>query len=286
MAGVEMTRGFAFLAGCAIKAALIALALLVALAPFVVLFLNSLRPADEFLAQGAGMIPSRLTFEHYAEIFDPGGDTFRYVINSLIITTTSTILAVLFGALASYALARLKLPFKLSLIIGILFLVIRFYPKITVALPYFLLMRQFHLLDTHLAVIIAHVSMTVPFVVWMLLAFFEDFPRELEQSAMIDGCGPIQRFVLIVIPLMTPALAAAAVLTAFLSWNEFLMASTVASDAAKTLPVRISGFITDKGILWGSMSAMSSVIVVPVALFALFTQRYLARGLTVGAVKG
>lgn len=269
-----------------VKAALIALALVVALAPFVVLVFNSLRPADEFLAQGAGLIPSHLTLAHYAEIFDPSGDTFRYVLNSLIITTASTILAVFFGALASYALARLQLPFKLSIIIGILFLVIRFYPKITVALPYFLLMRQFHLLDTHLAVIIAHVSMTVPFVVWMLLAFFEDFPRELEQSAMIDGCGPIRRFVLIVMPLMGPALAAAAVLTAFLSWNEFLMASTVASNAAKTLPVRISGFITDKGILWGSMSAMSTVIVVPVALFALFTQRYLARGLTVGAVKG
>jgi multiple sugar transport system permease protein len=92
--------------------------------------------------------------------------------------------------------------------------------------------------------------------------------------------------VLIVLPLMAPALAAAAVLTAFLSWNEFLMASSVAPNAAKTLPVRISGFITDKGIQWGAMSAMSTVIVVPVALFALFTQRYLARGLTVGAVKG
>jgi multiple sugar transport system permease protein len=264
----------------------VALALFVALAPFVILFLNSLRPSDEFLSDSAGLVPSHLTFEHYAEIFDPSGDTLRYVINSLIITSASTVLAVVFGALAAYALARLKLPFKLSMIIGVLFLVIRFYPKITVALPYFLLMRQFHLLDTHLAVIIAHVSLTVPFVVWLLLAFFEDFPRELEQSAMLDGCGPLRRFVLIVLPLTTPALAAAAVLTAFLSWNEFLMASSVAPNVATTLPVRISGFITDKGIEWGSMSAMSSVVVVPVALFALFTQRYLARGLTVGAVKG
>lgn len=269
-----------------VKVLLITLALAVALAPFAVLFLNSLRPADEFLSAGSGLVPSHITLEHYAGIFDPRGDTFRYLLNSLIITTSSTIIAVVLGALAAYALARLKLPFKLSIIIGVMFLVIRFYPKITVALPYFLLMRQFHLLDTHLAVIIAHVSLTVPFVVWMLLAFFEDFPRELEQAAMVDGCGPIRRFTLIIVPLMTPALAAAAVLTAFMSWNEFLMASTVAPNFAKTLPVRISGFITDKGILWGSMSAMSSVIVVPVAMFALFTQRYLARGLTVGAVKG
>ncbi|MCC7285124.1 MAG: carbohydrate ABC transporter permease [Burkholderiaceae bacterium] len=268
------------------RMALIGLALAIALAPFVVLFLNSLRPADEFLSAGSGLIPSHITFAHYAEIFDPRGDTFRYLLNSLIITASSTLIAVLLGAMAAYALARLELPFRLSILIGVMFLVIRFYPKITVALPYFLLMRQFHLLDTHVAVIIAHVSLTVPFVVWMLLAFFEDFPRELEQAAMVDGCGAIRRFTLIILPLMAPALAAAAVLTAFMSWNEFLMASTVAPNAAKTLPVRISGFITDKGILWGSMSAMSSVIVIPVALFALFTQRYLARGLTVGAVKG
>lgn len=268
------------------RAVLIVLALVVALSPFVVLFLNSLRPADEFLAAGSGLVPSRMTLEHYAEIFDPGGDTFRYLVNSVIITTASTLIAVVLGAMAAYSLARLRLPFRLSIVIGVMFLVIRFYPKITVALPYFLLMREFRLLDTHVAVIIAHVSMTVPFVVWMLLAFFEDFPRELEQAAMVDGCGAFRRFTLIIVPLMTPALAAAAVLTAFMSWNEFLMASTVAPNFAKTLPVRISGFITDKGILWGSMSAMSSVIVVPVALFALFTQRYLARGLTVGAVKG
>lgn len=281
-----MTATISTLALRLVRTLLISLALIVALAPFVVLFLNSLRPADEFLSAGSGLVPSHITFEHYAEVFDPRGDTSKYLLNSLIITVSSTIIAVLLGALAAYALARLKLPFKLSIIIGVMFLVIRFYPKITVALPYFLLMRQFHLLDTHLAVIIAHVSLTVPFVVWMLLAFFEDFPRELEQAAMVDGCGPIRRFALIIVPLMAPALAAAAVLTAFMSWNEFLMASTVAPNLAKTLPVRISGFITDKGILWGSMSAMSSVIVVPVALFALFTQRYLTRGLTVGAVKG
>lgn len=276
----------ATIGGRILRGLLVALALLIALAPFVVLFLNSFRPADDFLSDHASLVPSQFTLDHYAEIFDPGGDTFRYVVNSLTVTTASTVLAVLFGAFAAYALARIKLPFRLSTVIGILFLVIRFYPKITVALPYFLLMRQFHLLDTRTAIVIAHVSMTVPFVVWMLLAFFEDFPRELEQSAMIDGCGPLRRFWFIVVPLMAPALAAAAVLTAFLSWNEFLMASSVGPNLAKTLPVRVSGFITDKGILWGSMSAMSSVIVLPVGLFALFTQRYLARGLTVGAVKG
>jgi multiple sugar transport system permease protein len=116
--------------------------------------------------------------------------------------------------------------------------------------------------------------------------FFEELPREIELSAMLDGCGAWMRFRRVVLPLSLPALGAAAILTAFVSWNEFLMASTVATNTAKTLPVRVSGFITDKGTLWGPMAAMSTVIVLPVAAFALFAQRWLARGLTAGAVKG
>ncbi|MCB1487577.1 MAG: carbohydrate ABC transporter permease [Bauldia sp.] len=272
--------------GRMLRGILILVALAVALGPFVVLIVNSIRPPDEFLSASAGFLPSHVTFEYYAAIFDPDESTIRYLINSLIVTTATTVIAVAVGALAAYALARLKLPFRLSLVIGLAFLIVRFYPKITVALPYYLMMRDLGLLDTHVAVILAHVSITVPFVVWLLLGFFEELPREIELSAMLDGCGPVRRFVRIVLPLTAPALGAAAVLTAFLSWNEFLMASTVAPNVAKTLPVRVAGFITDKGIQWGNMSAMGTVIVAPVVVFALFTQRYLARGLTVGAVKG
>jgi len=274
------------MAGRAIRALLLLLALGVALAPFVVLFLNSVRPADEFLSENSSLVPAAPTLAHYREIFDPGADTLKYLVNSLIVAGATTLLSLLLGAPAAYALARLKLPFRLSTLIALSFLVVRFYPKITVALPYYLLMRDFRLLDTHAAIVIAHVSLAVPFVVWLLLAFFEDFPREIEQAAMLDGCGPLRRFVQVVLPLLTPVLVTAAILTAILSWNEFLMASAVGPVNAKTLPVRVSGFITDKGILWGEMSAMGSIIVAPVMLFALFTQRYLVRGLTLGAVKG
>lgn len=270
----------------ALRALLIALALMVALAPFVVLFVNSVRPPGEFLSSSAGFIPSAPTLEHYEEIFSPRGGTVQFLLNSLIITGVSTILSVALGALAAYALVHLRLPFKLSIVIALAFLVVRFYPKITIAMPYFLLMRDLRMLDTLAAVIIAHVSLTVPFTVWLLLGFFEEFPKEIERSAMLDGCGIVRRFFAIVLPLSGPALAAAAILTAILSWNEFLMASSVTSTNARTLPVRISGFITDKGTQWGPMSAMGSLIVLPVMVFALFTQRYLARGLTVGAVKG
>jgi multiple sugar transport system permease protein len=262
------------------------LALAVALGPFAVMVLNSLRPSDDFLRPGAGLVPDRVTFEHYRAVFGGDGETLRFLLNSLVVTTATTLLAVALGTLAAYALARLRLPFRLSLVIGLSFLVVRFYPKIAVALPYYLLMRDLGWLDTHVAVILAHVSITVPLVVWLMLGFFEELPREIELSAMLDGASAWMRFRRVVLPLSLPALGAAAILTAFVSWNEFLMASTVATNAAKTLPVRISGFITDKGTLWGPMSAMSTVIVLPVAAFALIAQRWLARGLTAGAVKG
>lgn len=269
-----------------IRAVAILVALAVALGPFVVLLVNSVRPSADFLTPGAGFLPAQMTWDHYRAVFGGGSDTRRFLLNSVVITGATTVFALLLGAPAAYALARLKLPFRLSLVFAFAFLVVRFYPKITVALPYYLIMRDLGWLDTHIAVILAHVSITVPFVVWLVLGFLEDLPREIEQSAMMDGCGAWGRFVRVVLPLSTPALAAAAVLTAFTSWNEFLMASTVATNSAKTLPVRISAYITDKGTLWGEMAAMGTVIVLPVAIFALVTQRYLVRGLTAGAVKG
>ena len=267
-----------------LRVALIALALCVAFAPFVVLFVNSLRPTGEFLAEGASFFPADPTLQHYRTVFS--GDTLRYLTNSVVIAAATTVIAVSFGAMAAYGLARVRLPFRLSSVVALAFLAVRFYPKVTVALPYFLMMRSWHMLDTRTAIVLAHVSMTVPFVVWLMLAFFEEVPREIERSAMLDGCGPLRRFFQIILPLTAPALASAAILTAILSWNEFLMASAVGTNMAKTLPVRMSGFITDKGTLWGDMSAMGTVIVLPIMIFALATQRWLVRGLTVGAVKG
>lgn len=285
LSGEQISQALAVIGGV-LRALLIVAALLVISTPFMFLFLNSLKPPGQFLATPIRIVPTHFTLEHYREVFDPNENTLGYLKNSLIITLGTTFSSVFIGALAAYSLARLKLPFRLTSIIAFAFLVVRFYPKITVALPYFILMRDMKLLDTRWAVIIAHVSLTLPFTVWLMLTFFNDLPKELEQSAMLDGCNPWQRFTQIILPLTAPALVTAAILTALLSWNEFLLAATVTSADAKTLPVRISAFITDKGILWGPMSAMGTVIVVPMILFALFAQRYLVRGLTLGAVKG
>lgn len=264
----------------------LALGMAVVLVPFAYLLLNSVKLPRDLQAVPPVIVPSTITGANYAKLFlDPNSPTLRYLVNSLIVVITTTAVTVGLATLAAYGLARLRLPYHGATVIALVFLLVRFYPKITTVLPYYILMRQFRLLDTLLAIILAHVGLTLPLAVWLLLGFFNDLPIEIEQSAMIDGCGPWQRLRLIVLPLTTPGLLTVAILTALLSWNEFLLASSVSGLKAKTLPVAVASFITDKGLDWGAMAAMSTVIVVPTLLFALFAQRALVRGLTLGAVK-
>ncbi len=121
---------------------------------------------------------------------------------------------------------------------------------------------------------------------WLMLIVFNELPKEVEEAAIVDGANPWQRFWHVVLPMTAPGVASAAILTAFLSWNEFLIAANVARRKAMVLSIAVASFVTDKGILWGQMSAMSVVMIVPMLLFALFVQRYLIRGITLGAVKG
>jgi multiple sugar transport system permease protein len=271
--------------GKALRGLIVILALLWVIIPFLYLVINSIKLPLEFLSVPPHIIPSQITWEHYQKIFQAGSNTPRSLQNSLIITGATTVLAVTIGSLGAYSLARLDLPFGIIPAIAFAFLVVRFYPKIATTLPYFVLIRRLGLLDTQLAVVIAHTSILLPFVVWIMIGFYQELPKELEQSAMLDGCNPWQRFAKIVLPITLPGVVTTAILTAMGSWNEFLIASSLVSVRAKTLPIEVASFITDKGILWGPMSAMSTIIVLPIVVFALFAQRYLVRGLTLGAVK-
>ena len=254
-----------------------------ALFPFAYLFGTSLKPPGEFFTRA--IFPHGVTLAHYRSIFaDPSTTTMLK--NSLIVAGTTTVLSVIIGSLAAYGLARLGLK---SWVLGaaiFLMLFIRFYPKITTAIPFFVIMRDLHLLDTPWAVVLGHLGITVPFVAWLMLIFFNGLPPELEESAMVEGATPLERLRYVVLPIATPGLASAAIFTAFLSWNEFLIASTLTRQNGVTLSVGVASFITDKGILFGPLAAFASIIVVPMVVFALVMQRYLVRGLTLGAVKG
>jgi multiple sugar transport system permease protein len=263
----------------------LAVALSAVLIPLAYLVLNSLKLQSEMYTIPPIIIPSRITFEHFQVAFD-NPRTVRFLTNSLIVTSVTTGITVVVSTLAAYGLARLGLRARYLSLIIFIFLFIRFYPRITTVIPYFLVMREFDLLDTVWAIIIGHLGITIPFVTWLMLIVFQDLPREVEEAAMVDGANPLQRFWRVALPMAAPGVASAAILTAFLSWNEFLIASSVAKRQAQVLSIAVAGFVTDRGVQWGPMAAMAVIMIVPMILFALFVQRYLIRGITLGAVKG
>jgi len=268
------------------RAVVLTLALLAVIVPFLYLFSNSIKVEAEFRATPPRLIPSIVTFEHYRNIFSGNGHIGAYLLNSVIVAVIVVVLSVGTGALASFGLAKLRKRYRSMAFVVYLILLVRFYPKVVMLIPYFILMRNMHLLDTVFAVVIAHSSICIPFVVWLMIGFYEEVPIELEESAMLDGCNAWMRFTQVIFPVVLPGVATAAIMTAILSWNEFLISSSVVAIHAKTLPVLLSSYISDKGVNWGSMSATSVFIILPMFIFVLFTQRYLIRGLTLGAVKG
>jgi multiple sugar transport system permease protein len=268
-----------------LRVILLTIACLTVLIPLAWLFVNSVKLERDLFAIPPVVFPRQITFDYFREtLTDP--DTLRFLTNSLIVTTTTTIVTVIVSTLAAYGLARMGLKAGWIGFIIFIFLFIRFYPRITTVIPYFLVMRRFDLLDTVWAIIIGHLGITIPFVAWLMLIVFQDLPKEVEEAAMVDGAGPWQRFSRVALPMVAPGVASAAILTAFLSWNEFLIASSVAKRQAQVLSIAVAGFVTDKGVQWGPMASMAVVMVVPMVLFALFVQRYLVRGITLGAVKG
>ena len=262
----------------------VGLALVVTIVPFFWLVTNSFKREIDYLAYPPAIIPPAWTLEGYRVLFEQQ-DLGHYFANSVIVTVTSTALAVFIGALAAYSLARARFPFRLNGILAFWMLLTRMYPAIATAIPYFLIMRDLRLLDTLPALIVTYTAFNLPFVIWLLIGFYEELPIELERAAMIDGCSVWTRFRKIVLPLSAPALVATAILSAVLAWNEFLFAVMLTRVNAKTLPVVMSGFITDKGTQWDQMTALGVITVLPVLAFALAVQRYLVRGLTLGAVK-
>jgi multiple sugar transport system permease protein len=211
----------------------------------------------------------------------------QYLITSITVAALSTICAVTIGTLAAYGLARFRLRGKLDQRLSMWILSTRMFPPIVTAVPLFLMMRDVQLLNTLVALIIVYTALNLPFVVWMMRGFFRELPRELEEAAMVDGDSRLGALVRVILPLVTPGLAATAVFCLIVSWNEFLLALVLTqTDASMTLPVGIAGRVTQYEIKWGVMSAAGVVAMIPIMVFAMAVQRYLVRGLSLGAVKG
>lgn len=202
--------------------------------------------------------------------------------NSLIAATANVALSMTIGTLAAYSISRFRVGTKNLLY---WFLGIRMLPPIVASIPLFLIAASLRLIDTYIILPILYLTLNLPFVIWMMKSFIDEIPRDIEESAFIDGCSHLGALVRVVLPLVAPGLVATAVFCFIMAWNEFLFAMIFTRASAMTLPVGISGFITEEQIFWGYITAAASVAAIPPIVFAVIFQRYLVRGLTFGAVK-
>jgi ABC-type glycerol-3-phosphate transport system permease component len=161
----------------------------------------------------------------------------------------------------------------------------RFVPPFAIAIPMFLMFRDLRLLDSLTGLVLAHTVFALPFAMWILQSGFDELSPEIEEAGLIDGCSRLGVFWHVALPLMKPSILCAAIFTLFLSWNEFLFALLLTVSQARTVPLLVTQFLTDRSMEWGNIAAVSLVASLPVVLFLLFAQRYLVQGLTAGAVK-
>ncbi|MFN8470082.1 MAG: carbohydrate ABC transporter permease [Caldilineaceae bacterium] len=205
------------------------------------------------------------------------------LLNSVIVTVGSVILALILGGLAAYGFAKYEFRGKEN--IAGWMLSMRFLPAMAVVIPLFLIANTLHVLDTQALLIVVYLTFNVPFAAWMLRGFFDEIPVELEDAAMVDGASRWQILLRIVLPLSTPGIFATAALLVIATWNEFTLALFLATYQARTMPTVTSQFQTVRGILWGELTALGVLTTLPVLVFAILARKYLVRGLTFGALK-
>ena len=214
-----------------------------------------------------------------------GERTFRSLRNSIIIAFFSSAAVLVLGSMAGYALARFIFRKWKNNDIAVWILSNRMFPPVAVLIPYFLIMRTLRLLDNPLSIIIAHTILNLPLGVWLMIDFFKDLPKDLDEAALIDGCSFMGAFFRIALPLVAPGLVAVFVLSFIFSWNEFIFVLVLGFNRAITIPITIAGALTTKGLEFWKVATMSLIGVIPVVVLATLISRFLIRGLTMGAIK-
>lgn len=269
---------------------LVFLAMLVICAPGLWVVLTAFRTNVEVMAKPAVWIPGSLTLDNFAAIFglsqsQLGIPVTAYFTNSLIISVTSTAIALMIGTMGGYAFARFRFPFQRSVFLGLM--LSRTIPGVALSLPVFIIWSRIGLIDTSIGLIIVYLALNIPFTIWLIDGFFRQVPLELSQAALIDGCTRWQAFWQIEFPLARSGVAAAGIFAFLTSWNEYALASQLTrSTASKTMPVGLTDFAAQFTIDWVGMCAMAVLIIVPGLILTFIVQKHLIAGLTLGGVKG
>jgi len=222
------------------------------------------------------------TFQNYTDVLTKDGVS-KTLINSLIVAVSTTVLAVLLGCPAAYALARFEFRGKKDL--WFWFITNRMVSPIVLALPFFLIVRNIGLLDTHLVLILIYLTFNLPIVIWICTDQFRSVPFDLNEAAMLEGASQFRIFRSICLPLAMPGVAVSSIFAFIFSWNELMYALVLTRNAAKTAPAMAVSFMEGYSLPYGKIMATSTLIVIPVIIFALIASKQLVRGLTMGAVK-
>ncbi len=220
------------------------------------------------------------TLENYQKVFIEQ-DFGRFLLNSSIIAVGSTVLSLVIGLPAAYTISRYK-----QRTLGIFILLARLMPGISYLIPWFILFSKLRLVDTYTSLIASHMLVGMPLIIWIMINYFDALPRELEEAAQVDGCTLQGAFFRVVLPLSGPGILTASTLAFLFSWNNFMFALVLSAEHTKTLPIAIYSFVSYAEVSWGSVMAAAVVIIAPAIVLTMVFQRYVIKGLTMGAVKG
>lgn len=252
--------------------------------PFYWQTVTALKPAQELYAQPVIWFPSHLDWSHFQNVFT-GFNFEQNILNSVIVASATTIVCLLIGTYSGYAIAKLPLPAKRTILVLVIIMVT--FPGIALVASLFIFLRNLNLIDTYWALIVPYVAFSLPFAVWVLTNFFRDIPTDLTEQAEVDGCTPAQALTRIILPLSAPGLVTVGLLIFIGAWNEFLFAFTFTSKAnMATIPVAIYNFNGLHEVPWGEISAASEVVSLPIIALVLIFQRRIVQGLTAGSLKG
>lgn len=204
-----------------------------------------------------------------------------YMLNSFIVASGSTGIGLLLGLPAAYSIAKYK---KQGWAMAIL--ASRIMPGVAYLLPFYLMFLRLGMLGTHRALILAHLAITFPMIVWIMIGFFEDIPSDLVGAALIDGCSKIGAFIRVILPLTKPAIITSSIISFIFSWNDFKLALIISKPQTRTLPLAAYRTVHDASVEWGPMMATVTMIVLPVIIMVFFLQKHIVKGLTMGGIKG
>lgn len=253
--------------------------LLFTLFPFIWMVLAAFKTNSQ-ITDPAQLFHFKPYFSNFRTVFERY-DFVKPILNSFIVAVVSTALGLVLGLPAAYAIARSNRKRTENAI-----LVVRFFPGIAFMLPWYIIFSRLGITDTHIGLILSHLLINVPFIVWVMIPYFEGISVEIDEAAKVDGCHTVTAFLKVILPLTGPGLITTSLLSIIFSWNNFLFSLILAGGKAKTVPLALLSFVSYASVDWGAMMAAAVVITLPILVIALLAQKYIIAGLTAGAVKG